>query len=718
MEFHSDKKWKNRFEEFEKANEIGWWETDLKTGILTCSKGFTAIFERTEIELSSLEDHYLCYDKAYESDIKDVFSTLVEQGVDKKCEAKIITPSGGSKWIKVWAKGCDQLEGEAKVYGSIQDITEFKINEQERDLLLNNTKDVVLIVDSEFRIVTFNKPFKALTYTYFKKIPRKGALIFDYVKPEEKEKLKKLYQRVLNGEYENREVTYDFGNKGKTQDFTVIYEPIYGQELDNKQIIGAFITSKEITEQKRIELVVEQSEQRFKALVENGTDGVAILDKEGKITFVTSSIKQILGYSVEEISNKFVYQLIHPDDLGIAFEKFEKGLQNPAKPTEAYKMRILHKNGTYRWVESVVTNLMHEPVINGIVDNFRDVTDQYEAELKLEHAHQQLNKHLQNSPLGVVEYDKDLYITKWSKKCEEIFGWGEDEILGRKIHAFDLIFGEDRASVTDIASELKTADIEGNISNNRNYTKDGRIINCRWYNSVITDDKGEVVTIMSLVQDITHQVSIEKEQKKSIKEKSTMLAEIHHRVKNNLAIISGLMQLKVFNTNDKELSEVLLDSVSRIQSIALVHEQLYNSDDFQNIRFDQNLKKLVETISNIMNENGNIEIKFNVEPIKLTINQAVPSALFVNEAVTNVFKHAFDKGMKGEMTLMCVQKKEMVHISIADTGKGFNAERIPKESESLGLKLLQMMSEQLDGKLEINHRKGETSFNLLFPISN
>ena len=124
---------------------------------------------------------------------------------------------------------------------------------------------------------------------------------------------------------------------------------------------------------------------------------------------------------------------------------------------------------------------------------------------------QRLAMHLNNSPLGLVEYDKDLTVTQWSKKCEEIFEWTREEILSNKISAFNLIYEDDLETTSRIAADLISGKVEGNVSLNRNYTKSGKILYCVWYNSVIKDEHGNVTSVMSLVQDVTEQKRYETE---------------------------------------------------------------------------------------------------------------------------------------------------------------------------------------------------------------
>lgn len=698
----------------ERVARIGRWEVDLRTNKSHLTQGVLDIFEIDRHEIPPLEEQLNFYSEEFHFRIKQVFKNLIEFGEEGEYEAQIQTKNGALKWVHVVGRAIKEKEKVVKIFGTVQDRTKSKKNELHLNLMLDSTEESFVLIGKDFKIITFNKSFKTTYESYFAKKVVTGESILEFASPKRRTQVRGIYEKVFEGKTEKSvlEIPSLDGNGNKT--FNIFFKPAYD---DHRKIVGAFVTVVDVTEQSNANKKLLERESRFRSLVENGSDAVAVIELDGSIEYVTPSVINILGYSVEELNKMDMFELIHPEDKGPSFKVLEKALENPGIPIQGHTSKMLHKDGSWRWIEAVVTNMLEDPSVKGLVDNFRDVTVQYEAELELARVHKQLRTHLENSPLGVVEYDKNLKITKWSKKCEEIFGWTEEEILKKDTHAFDLVFQEDQKKVNKVADELTSAEIDGNISTNRNYTKEGKIIDCRWYNSVITDEKGEVATIMSLVQDITRQLTIEKEREKSIQEKTTLLAEIHHRVKNNLAIVSGLLQLQVLETEEQQIIESLQDSVSRIKSIALVHEQLYNSDDFQNIRFDKNIQKLVTGISEIMNQNGKILIDFEMSSVHLTINQAVPSALFVNEAVTNVFKHAFEEDVSGVLKIVTQSKGDKIKIIISDDGQGFDKSKYLTENSSLGLKLLEMVSAQLDGTLAIDTDLNGTVVHLEFEKS-
>lgn len=700
------KKWMHDLEEVAK---IGRWEIDLQSRTTKWTNGVYQIFELQEKKIPSFEQHLSFYLDPFKNVVENTFLDLLKNGKQLEYEAGIKSASGKIKWVRVIGRKNQQADSNI-VYGTIQDITSQKEIELQKSILISHTEEMFILVSRNFEILTFNNQFFDSYLKFFGRAVQKGDSILDYAQPGRIEEVKTIYNKVFDGNFIENKLTLKAPDTQEERIFSFSFKPALGENDDH--ITGAFVSIKDITDQRKTQLQLEENERRFRALVEQGSDGIAILDEQGNLKYITPSIQKILGYSVAEVMKLNLFELLHPDDMAGVELKVLESLENPGESIPGYTSRMRHKNGSWRWLEAVVTNMLDDPAVQGIVDNFRDVTDRIEAERELSKAHKKLSTHLENSPLGVVEFDKSQRITKWSNKCEQIFGWTKQEIFDQQITAADIVYKEDNQQVQKTSSELLSGTRDGNVSQNRNLTKDGRIIHCIWYNSVIKNEDGSVDTVMSLVEDITPSVNAKKELQKSYEEKSLLLSEIHHRVKNNLAIISGLMHLQAFKESNTEFVNVLLDSAFRVRSIALVHEQLYSSQDFRSIRLDENIKSLVENISSTISATSSIQIDYDLEPVELNINQAVPCALFINEAVTNVFKHAFAEDQEAVLRIECKRSDNLIRLNIEDNGKGFTKSDADN-SNTLGLKLLEKVTQQLDGDLSFK-MNGGTSVQLNF----
>lgn len=180
-----------------------------------------------------------------------------------------------------------------------------------------------------------------------------------------------------------------------------------------------------------------------------------------------------------------------------------------------------------------------------------------------------------------------------------------------------------------------------------------------------------------------------------------MLAEIHHRVKNNLAIVSSLMQLQAFKAEDEELEKKLYDSMFRINTLATIHELLYQSGSFSKLNFSDIIEKLINALELVWGNEKEIHHKIEKEPIELNINQAIPCSLLINEVVTNNYKHAFSWRDRGTLSIeLKWDSNNEVKVKITDDGVGFPEGFDKETSNSLGLHVIEVLTTQLMGKSE------------------
>lgn len=232
-----------------------------------------------------------------------------------------------------------------------------------------------------------------------------------------------------------------------------------------------------------------------------------------------------------------------------------------------------------------------------------------------------------------------------------------------------------------------------------------------WF-SPIKDKDGNVEGVTVFSVDITKRVIAEKSVEQSLKEKTTLLAEIHHRVKNNLAIVSGLLQLQKAEVDDKKLSAIFDQSINRIISIAMVHELMYNTKDLSSINVHEYLDKLIPAISATM-QSKQQEVRFDikVQDYRLNINQAIPLGLLLNELITNSFKYAFNGGAQNRIIIELTVEGDLVNVCYADNGRGFPEKVDFNTPKNLGLNLIHAQLQQLDACFDVDtHQKFELNF--------
>jgi two-component sensor histidine kinase len=201
--------------------------------------------------------------------------------------------------------------------------------------------------------------------------------------------------------------------------------------------------------------------------------------------------------------------------------------------------------------------------------------------------------------------------------------------------------------------------------------------------------------------------------RKSLKEKEVLLAEIHHRVKNNLAVISGLLQMQRWQTDQQSARDVLQDSQLRVKSIALVHEKLYQSENLSDIAFDQYVNDLIKGINQTFsNAEKDITFDIDIEPITFSLGKAISCSLLLNELIVNAHKHAF-KGLKqGKVTVRLWKEGQQGFLIVRDNGLGLPPDN---KKKSLGMTLVNTLAEQLNGEIEA-YNEGGAVFSVTFKL--
>lgn len=239
----------------------------------------------------------------------------------------------------------------------------------------------------------------------------------------------------------------------------------------------------------------------------------------------------------------------------------------------------------------------------------------------------------------------------------------------------------------------------------------------RWFEISIAA-KGDLhspdLHFIALVRDITKHKQVEQQLRASLAEKELLLKEVHHRVKNNLQVIVSLLNLQADFIEDPTALEAFREAQNRVISIAFVHERLYHSPDLARVDFTDYIHTLVDRLFKSYGvDDGNIQLITDIRDIRLNINSAIPCGLMVNELVSNCLKHAFPDGRSGNIQVKMLQDENQISLEVSDNGVGLPQEFDVKNSGSLGLQLVEILTEQVQGKLVIDRSQG-TSFQITF----
>lgn len=315
-----------------------------------------------------------------------------------------------------------------------------------------------------------------------------------------------------------------------------------------------------------------------------------------------------------------------------------------------------------------------------------------------------------------------------NSRAQELLGYRSQELEGLKWE-FLLNDGGDMIKMDKIMKRELLADENSRGMEINLNTKSGDYIPVKAFISGVKDDFG-IIGMLMVAQDLRQTRKLEHEirekniaQKsaranelqlqKSLNEKELLLKEIHHRVKNNMQIISSLLNLQAGYIKDKEAADVLKESQARIVSMAMIHENLYRSDNLTGINFEDYIKHHIRNLFHTYNiTQENIEFNVTAPGVFLDIDTAIPCGLIINELVTNSIKHAFPDGV-GKITVRIEQEQNEYHLEVSDNGVGLPPDLDITQTQTLGLLLVNSLVGQLDGELEVVWGEG-TSFHITF----
>lgn len=339
------------------------------------------------------------------------------------------------------------------------------------------------------------------------------------------------------------------------------------------------------------------------------------------------------------------------------------------------------------------------------------LADEVETHLKLRLNRNQLketlvqenkfNKKIISSlPLNFFMYNSEGEMVRWNEYMKSVTGYSNEEIKQRNPEDY---FDESEAQ--KVKSKMEEVFKGEQVSFEANLIKKDGSSAPYLFSASGFDMNGETFLI-GTGQDITEQKETQHQLEQSLEEKESLLSEIHHRVKNNLAVISGLVELEALDSEYAETDKKLKNIKLRIRSMALIHEIMYKTESFNRVVFDNVIQAIAQNIKNTYRNAANVSILIETEEITLNVNQAIPFGLIINELLTNAWKHAYQDDEEGVINVEMSKMEETIALRIADQGVGLPENAGPTKSKTLGFTLVKQLCNQLNADLKVNRGQG------------
>lgn len=463
---------------------------------------------------------------------------------------------------------------------------------------------------------------------------------------------------------------------------------------------------------RRSEEALRESEERYRNVVLDQTELICRFSADGTVLFVNDAYCRYFGVPCKEIIGSRFKPVIHPEDSETVTLIFSS--LSPEKPQASIDQRTIAPDGRILWQRWNTRAIFGE---DGSLREFQsvgqDITQRKKAEealIESERRYRSLFASMRDgyAHLRLIQ-DKNgnpslPRIIDINPAFEQITGLPREEILDKTLPEVlpdvDLIWDEECRKTTEIG-EPRVFEIT--------LSDPSRFFELSLY----SPRTGECAT---LFHDITEKKKRNEETKQSLREKETLLKEIHHRVKNNMQVISSLLMLQKETIPDPEMRELFSQSESRVYSIALVHEKLYQSENLSRIEYGEYLSMMGEYIfSSRQVKAGTIVLDIHADDIYLSIDKAVPLSLITNELLTNSLKHAFPDGRKGTIRIDAEKKESTIIYRFSDDGIGFPEDIDFTNTTTLGMQLVTSLVNQLLGTITLRREKG-TAYEIVFPV--
>jgi PAS domain S-box-containing protein len=487
---------------------------------------------------------------------------------------------------------------------------------------------------------------------------------------------------------------------GKMHLFQFTRTPFVGRENE----LSILCVGVEITERLNTENELRTQREYLRQILDTNPSLIFVKDPAGRFLMVNQAFANHYRMTVEEFTGKTDEDLPLTEEQCRRFAEEDAHVSQSAETiTREVKSKHPVSGETCHFVvtKKLLLDAEGNQNILGIITEVSELKKHQEKVQKSEFLLQQVFKKVADALL--IADAGTLRIEDCNERAEKMFESGDGTGLKeRRLHSLR-VSGE-RSSVfwdefiRDAREKMSEREVEMvNFSGEK-----------FWGSLALTSFSLEERELLLLrISDISRQKESEEHFIQSLHEKEILIQEIHHRVKNNMAVISSLLQLQGSYFKDPALTEVFRDSQSRIKSMALIHEKLYQSSTLSKVEMESYIRELTRTLYYTYSA-GKVQLEINTEAenIFLDINSAVPCGLIINEVFSNACKHAFRDRSRGKIDVLFRKSGEQFELEIRDDGAGLPEDTDPAKVQSLGMNLIQALSSQLGASLEYLHNPG------------
>ncbi len=483
--------------------------------------------------------------------------------------------------------------------------------------------------------------------------------------------------------------------------------PVY-EEGQVVRLQGVF---HDIHEQKLAEDALRQSEANLREAQQIAKLGDFEFNLHTQEVRWSDEVYRIFGLEMGEIVDLERYQnLLAPEDFQRVMTAVTETIDS--KQPYAIEHDIILSDGQRKHLYAIGRPLLNnEGQVNRIFGIVQDITEAKQAAQSMHESMVRYQALFEHANDAIFVYDLNGKVTTANSQACQLSGYALSEMIGQTP---DLFVQLEDINEADQKFQLTRQGVVPPMYERTIVRKNGERRICEIRARRIEDENGEPLFIQGVVRDVSERKRTELQIQASLHEKEILLKEIHHRVKNNLQVISSLLDLQSTYVESADVYSMFQDSRARVRSMALVHEQLYQSADLARIDFVDYVHDLVGYLGRVYGNMVRVMIEVDIYSAALSVETAVPLGLIINEMVSNAYKHAFVDGRSGQIHIgLQKMKNNQFCLSVQDNGIGFPADIDFRRSPSLGLTIIMTLVDQLQGEIELDIQDG-TRFELTF----
>lgn len=696
-----------------------------KAGVFTINKnsviidGNAAFFEMFENTLSTGER---LFSAAYMQDWELILESFGEKESSQNYQSQFTLSNGTEKtFIFTWYLDTrsQNIEGSVIDLTNIQKTSQaLKQSEEKYRLIFEESNDAILLLDGD-KIIDVNRK----TVQLFG-LPQKELLntaLFD---------LSANRNRATEDEYgihkaklsNARSVKFNWlfsGSNRIIEAEVTLIEIMFGNQVVYQCVIH------DNTEQNKNLRAIRKNQRNMENILENTPEGFLIVHN-GQVLYKNTEIEKLVGEEVD-----FNHLFVEKDQKRFlrAYKRHieERVIQNLQLNLlnldhEELLMDVAIVSTDFEEVDATLIIMKDVSVQNTLAKEMlraelaeesnkklaKEIMDRIKAEKQLEEQFLRTKAILDSSSnTFLLTVSKETAVTSFNTHCLTYFSmilnkelkigttfekYFEDTISPGRLRLFSRYIrevSEGKSRQFEVIMEARAGEYWMEI-----------------FMNPIFDVEGKVSEISLVAHDISEKKKSSIEIEESLREKEVLLKEIHHRVKNNLQVISSILNLQSSFVEDEQTLEILQESRNRIRSMAIIHENLYRTEDFSSINFSSYLDNLTSSLVSSYRINEKVELHTDLEEVDLILDQAIPCGLLVNELITNALKYAWKEGEAGAIFITLREHDSIVHLEIGDDGVGLPTHFEEMNSDTLGLQLVLTLVEQLDGQITADISNG------------